>query len=219
MQNSNTQLKIQEIQSKVTQVVSSINSLKQNKIARIYSEINNIQSIIKELQINSKTNNLEVSHISKQLQDLKQTLKQAKSVHMSDIGQQKQDILVISQHLNALQKEVSDIKVHLAQNDGQTNQCYIAIEKLQKILEKCHPTQVIQQSMQFTNAETQIKKVFYKILAGIIISIVMSILMYFGAKYWNSIIVDLYNKQVIQQNNIQQTINQNVRINQVKPTK
>lgn len=186
--NQNFQLKIGELQSKLDILMQH-----EQKAIATSADINNILMYLKSLQNQLDKNKLNVQFLEKTFNLQKMSLE----VIISNIDKRVEENNVLltdtRQKLNLITKQISDIKVHLVQNDGQTNQCYIGLDKLQKRLEVFHPINSIQSQANPQTIEKNIKKLFSRIIVGIIVVISISLGSYIGIKYWNKFIDDQYN--------------------------
>ena len=192
----------QNIQTKINKLQTKVSLLMQHQqtATAAAADINNILMYLKSLQNQLDKNKLNVQFLEKTFNLQKMSLQTI--ISNIDRRVEENNVLLTNtrQKLNLITKQISDIKVHLVQNDGQTNQCYIGLDKLQKRLEAFHPINSIQSQNNPQTIEKNIKKLFSRIIVGIIVVASISICSYIGIKYWNKFIDDQYIKMHQQQN-------------------
>lgn len=194
--NDSNQNKKCNFQAKINQLESVVQQLKVHvdDSTKLSTDINQLLSSLKTLQNRLSNDELNMNFFEKAIAMQKQSLE----LLLKSIQQRVIDNTVIitdtSKKIDSMDDEITQLKVRLAQNDGQTNQCYIGLDKLQKKFQLLHPFNINQQPSSPQMIQSNIKKMFSRIFVGIVVFITTGFAAYIGIKYWTKFIDDQYIK-------------------------
>lgn len=194
--NDSNQIKKCNFQTKINQLESVVQQLKAhvNNSAKLSTDINQLLSSLKTLQNRLSNDELNMNFFERAIAMQKQSLE----LLLKSIQRRVIDNAVIitdaSKKIESMDNEITQLKVRLAQNDGQTNQCYIGLDKLQKKFQLLHPFNINQQPTSPQMIQSNIKKMFSRIFVGIVVFITTGFVAYIGIKYWTKFIDDQYIK-------------------------
>lgn len=194
--NDSNQNKKCIFQAKINQLESVVQQLKAHvdNSTKLSTDINQLLSSLKTLQNRLSNDELNMNFFEKAIAMQKQSLE----LLLKSIQQRVIDNAVIittaSKKMESMDNEITQLKVRLAQNDGQTNQCYIGLDKLQKKFQLLHPFNINQQPTSPQMIQSNIKKMFSRIFVGIVVFITTGFVAYIGIKYWTKFIDDQYIK-------------------------
>ena len=206
--NDSNQIKKCNFQTKINQLESVVQQLKAHveNSTKLSTDINDLLSSLKSLQNRLSNDQLNMNFFEKAIAMQKQSLE----LLLKSIQQRVIDNTAImtdaSKKIESMDDEITQLKVRLAQNDGQTNQCYIGLDKLQKKFQLLHPFNINQQPTSPQMIQSNIKKMFSRIFVGIVVLATTGFITYIGVKYWTKFIDDQYIK-------IHQTQSKNININ------
>lgn len=194
--NDSNQIKKCNFQTKIIELESVVQKLKQHveNSSKITADINSLLSSLKTLQSRLSNDELNINFFEKTLnmqkESLQHLLKGVQQRVIDNVGL----LTAADKKIESMDNEITQLKVRLAQNDGQTNQCYIGLDKLQKKFQILHPFNIATPPSGPQVIENNIKKMFSRFFVGIIIFITTGFIGYIGYKYWSKFIDDQYNK-------------------------
>ena len=194
--NDSNQNNNHDLQIKLNELESVVNILKQHeqKASVTTTDINSVIMYLKVLQSRITKGQLNLQFLEKTFNLQKENLQTIIKNLDNRVTDNNTLLIQVRQKIEELQQQIINLKVHIAETDGQTNQCYIGLDKLQKKFEILHPFNVSENPPSPQLIETNIKKMFSRIIVGIIVSVTTIFGSYIAIKYWNKFIDDQYSK-------------------------
>lgn len=194
--NDSNQNNTHDLQIKLNELESVVNILKQHEqqASVTTTDINGVIMYLKVLQSRITKGQLTLQFLEKTFNLQKENLQSIIKNLDNRVTDNNTLLIQVRQKIKELQQQIINLKVHIAETDGQTNQCYIGLDKLQKKFEILHPFNVSENPSSPQLIETNIKKMFSRIIVGIIVSVTTIFGSYIAIKYWNKFIDDQYSK-------------------------
>lgn len=201
MENTNsTQTKIQMLQKKVDKACEAIQNLAKsqyNSTEKIKEKLSNLILKISQLQGRCQKDQVNLKYLQIQLNSHKQSFNKLLQVLNDKIQNNVDTTKQLKVLLNSLNTELYTLRKQLSENNGQTNQCFIQLDKLCKRLEQLNPLNIKNQPMlptQPLQIQKKVKKILFKAVLGILIPVILYVIYFFGSLVYNKFIDAEYKK-------------------------
>lgn len=201
MENTNsTQTKIQMLQKKVDKACEAIQNLAKsqyNSTEKIKEKLSNLILKISQLQGRCQKDQVNLKYLEIQLNSHKQSFNKLLQVLNDKIQNNVDTTKQLKVLLNSLNTELYTLRKQLSENNGQTNQCFIQLDKLCKRLEQLNPLNIKNHPMlptQPLQIQKKVKKILFKAVLGILIPVILYVIYFFGSLVYNKFIEAEYEK-------------------------
>ena len=203
-----TQTKLKKLQQKVVKASNTIQNLtktQNNNIMAIQNQLNQIIIKITQLQGRFAKDQVNLKYLQIQLNNHKQAFHKLLQVINSRVQTNDDIVKELKTNISSIIAQMYKMRTQLTENTGQTNQCYLGLDKLQKKIQMLNHwnDSCSSLSKQPLIIQKKVKSLLLKIALGIIIPLILYVLGYFGSIVYNEFIQKQYKKTHTQQ--IQQT--------------
>lgn len=199
-----TQSKLKKLQQKIVKASNTIQNLtkiQNNNIMTIQNQLNQIIIKITQLQGRFEKDQINLKYLQIQLNNHKQAFNKLLQAINSRVQTNDDIVKELKTNISSIITQMYKMRAQLTENNGQTNQCYLGLEKLQKKI------QVLNQWNDFSQSQSKqplviqkkVKSLLLKISLGIIIPLILYVLSYFGLIVYEAFIQKQYKKLQAQQ--------------------
>lgn len=188
------------LQKKVDKACEAIQNLAKsqyNSTEKIKEKLSNLILKISQLQGRCQKDQVNLKYLEIQLNSHKQSFNKLLQVLNDKIQNNVDTTKQLKVLLNSLNTELYTLRKQLSENNGQTNQCFIQLDKLCKRLEQLNPLNIKTQTsfpVQPLQVQKKVKKILFKAILGILIPVILYVIYFFGSLVYNKFIEAEYEK-------------------------
>lgn len=199
-----TQIKLKKLQQKGVKPSNTIQNLiktQNNNIMAIQKQLNQIIIKITQLQGRFEKDQINLKYLQIQLNNHKQAFHKLLQAIHSRVQINDDIVKELKTTISSIITQIYKMRTQLTENNGQTNQCYLGLDKLQKKIQALNQWNDFSQShpKQPLIIQKKVKSLLLKIALGIIIPLILYILGYFGSIIYDAFIQKQYKKMHTQQ--------------------
>lgn len=199
-----TQSKLKKLQQKVVKASNTIQNLtktQNNNIMAIQNQLNQIIIKITQLQGRFAKDQVNLKYLQIQLNNHKQAFHKLLQVINSRVQTNDDIVKELKTNISSIIAQMYKMRTQLTENNGQTNQCYLGLDKLQKKIQALNQWNDFSQSQpkQPLIIQKKVKSLLLKISLGIIIPLILYVFSYIGSIVYDAFIQKQYKKTHTQQ--------------------
>ena len=199
-----TQTKLKKLQQKVVKasnIIQNLTKTQNNNIMAIQNQLNQIIIKITQLQGRFSKDQVNLKYLQIQLNNHKQAFHKLLQVINSRVQTNDDIVKELKTNISSIITQMYKMRTQLTENNGQTNQCYLGLDKLQKKIQALNQWNDFSQLQpkQPLVIQKKVKSLLLKISLGIIIPLILYILGYFGSIVYDAFIQKQYKKMRTQQ--------------------